>query len=527
MAAMTDDTRPDTAARRTLIALIAAAAGLRLIFLADLPPAIFRDEAEKGYNAWCIATTARDLAGHLLPLFINVFGVTTSAIYQYAAVPFVAVLGLNEWSTRLPAALVGLGTIIINYCYMARACGRKPALAATAFLAFSPWHIVFSRWAQQGIFLPLLISGALLAWQLWQAGSRRALPVAAALLGAAMYAYDIARLFVPLLMIGLVASRWRLLARHWRATLTALLAFLVTATPTLFLLITAPAAAQARFSAISIFQETTSALTVARVFASNYLSHFSPGFLLLHGDAELRHSAGVGHLTVIELVCVLTGVALTMFRRGPGERVWIWWLLMAPVAACLTREGVPHALRSIVFIPVIQNLAGVGAAWIFDKIPPARRALALRTGVLAGLLAFLPFAASYFGPYAGRAAINWQYGVKQALDAVEQSDPPVSSVIFYNVTGAEYLVAFYRNIPPAAIQSGDPAWSRYAFPPFNASLTAVCRAHEEAAAFVMLPIFRPPCAEAVISIEAPRRGGTAMAVYFNRAAAATDSGSQP
>ncbi|MCX7717049.1 MAG: glycosyltransferase family 39 protein [Candidatus Sumerlaeaceae bacterium] len=514
---MTDRMRPDAATRYVLIALFGAAVGLRVIFLGSLPPGMFRDEAEKAYNAWCLALTGRDLAGNFLPLFINVFGVTTSAIYQYAAVPFVAVLGLNEWSARLPAAAVGSATVAVNYLYMARACGRGPALLATGFLAFSPWHILFSRWAQQGIFLPLLLSSAMLAWQAWRNGLRAGLPAAAALFSLAIYAYDVARLFVPLLMLGLVASQWRTLLRQWRLVLVSLVVFLVVASPTIHLVLNSPAAAQARFRAISIFQDGSTPLSAARQFAFNYLNHFSPTFLLVRGDAEWRHSAGTGHVTAFELFCLLAGLAAVGLQRKPSDRIWIWWLLLAPIPASLTREGVPHALRAIMFVPAIQNLAGIGAAWLLEQAPPARRSLLVRAAVLAGLAAFLPFAASYFGPYAGRSAVNWQYGVKHALEIADAVEPPVHRIVFYNVTGAEYLVAFYRRTPPSAIREADAVWTRHAFAPFNAPLDRVCQAHDRHAAFIMLPVFTPPCADKVVLIEAPRGGGPVMAVYFNDA----------
>ena len=50
----------------------------------------------------------------------TITGVTTSAIYQYLAVPFVALAGLNEWSARLPAAIAALGTSFLNWMLMRR-----------------------------------------------------------------------------------------------------------------------------------------------------------------------------------------------------------------------------------------------------------------------------------------------------------------------------------------------------------------------------------------------------------------------
>src|SRR5437016_3820754 len=75
--------------------IILGGALVRFCGLEHHPPGLFRDEAEKGYNAWAIATRggAVELSGgapgvppiafHRWPWMINVNGTRTSAIYQY------------------------------------------------------------------------------------------------------------------------------------------------------------------------------------------------------------------------------------------------------------------------------------------------------------------------------------------------------------------------------------------------------------------------------------------------------------
>ena len=199
-----------------LTGILALAAFMRLWKLGSLPPAIFRDEAEKGLNAWFLWNGGVDAEGHVWPLFIKVFGVTTSAIYQYAALPFVAMGGLNEWTVRLPAAVVGIGTVALVWMLCRKVWDVRVAACAAAMLALSPWHIPLTRWAQQGVFLPLLFTGAAagLGWALAEikdsnrrwAGAR-GLAVAGVCVGLAMYAYDPARLFGPL-WVGAAALVW-------------------------------------------------------------------------------------------------------------------------------------------------------------------------------------------------------------------------------------------------------------------------------------------------------------------------------
>lgn len=44
------------------------------------------------------------------------------------------------------------------------------------------------------------------------------------------------------------------------------------------------------------------------------------------------------------------------------------WLFFMSLPATLTREGLPHALRSIGLIPPVMILSGFGAWWIYQKI---------------------------------------------------------------------------------------------------------------------------------------------------------------
>ncbi|MCX7626472.1 MAG: glycosyltransferase family 39 protein, partial [Candidatus Sumerlaeaceae bacterium] len=228
--------KPHSFRRSLVLLLVAASALLRIYQLDAIPPALFRDEAEKVYNAFCLASTAHDCSGKLLPLFIDVFGVTTSAIYQYAAVPFVWILGVGEWAARLPAAFVGTLTIWLTFLAAERLWGTRAAFWSALFLAFSPWHIVFSRWAQQGIFLPLWLSLALYCWALFLGRRTWAVLGSGVALGLAFYTYDVARAFVPLLVILLCTLYYRELRLQWRATIAAAGALLVVALPTLYLL---------------------------------------------------------------------------------------------------------------------------------------------------------------------------------------------------------------------------------------------------------------------------------------------------
>jgi hypothetical protein len=335
-------------------------------------------------------------------------------------------------------------------------------------------------------------------------------------LGLAVYTYDVARLFVPLFALGLLCFHKNEIRKRWRQTLLALLAFGVFSLPTFVLLVTATEQAQARFQRISIFQPEAKFLSIVRVFLGNYFAHYSPAFLLWRGDAELRHGAGVGVLNWGEAVPIVVGLVVALRQRSSWDRTLLWWFLIFPVAASLTREGIPHALRSIVAQPAVALLSGLGAARLVVGVQETWRKHVVQLIFLGGLLGFLPFAGRYFGPYRHESAANWQYGVKQSLELLAPHIDLLDSIVFYNIFGAEYLVGVYAKIPPRAFQLNAPRIGKFEFAPFNAPLRELYRAHVGPTAYVTLPLYSPPPGGHVVAISPAENAPPVAVVYLNR-----------
>ncbi len=523
-----------------LLIILIGAAAVRCWRLGNLPPAMFRDEAEKALNGWFLLNHGVDAAGRPWPVFVEVFDVTTSAIYQYATIPFLAVGGLNEWTARLPAALAGVTTVLFTWLLCKRVWGWQTAAWAAGMLAISPWHVPLSRWAQQGAFLPLLFVMA--AWGV--AGFLKSQPenreqqfdnnpqvgpavakwgrtfgllFAAACVAIGMYAYDPARLFAPLLGLAAFAIWWRVWVRRWPAVCAAMLVFLLFASPVIWLFATEREAAQARFNHLSVFQPGSSMGQAALAVFQNYISHFTPMFLLLRGDQELRHSSGVGMLNMAELLFAAIGAIITLRHKSRWGMFILLWMLLAPVAASLTRIGVPHALRSQMALPAWQILAAVGITGVATHFPPIKQKAFHQVIALVVLLGALPFFISYFGSYSRQSAINWQYGVKQSLQFL--NDPPTenSEVFFHNITGAEYLAPFYLKMDRPSYQHTLRGLSRYHFMPFQFPDRAPLSDVSRPAAWITPPGYTWPSTLFPVPITAPASEQMApvMLIYLN------------
>ena len=86
---------------------------LRLYQLGNVPVSLYWDEASLGYNAYSIATTLHDEHGEFLPYsrFIA-FGDYKPPGYIYIDALAVKLLGLSEFSTRLPSAMTGIILVV-------------------------------------------------------------------------------------------------------------------------------------------------------------------------------------------------------------------------------------------------------------------------------------------------------------------------------------------------------------------------------------------------------------------------------
>jgi hypothetical protein len=465
--------------------LVILAAMVRMTGLEHCPEGLFRDEAEKGYNAWAIATEGgvvefsagpdgRAIMGwKRWPYVVDVMGVKTSALYQYAGAPFVRFTGLTVAGTRMPAALAGTLTVALIGLLLLRLWPASYALAAMAWLALCPWHYLFSRWALQGIFVPLGMVGVLAGAAGVDGDRRWGFPLAGASLGFIFYAYSGAQPFALLWAAGLAALYGRQILNRpvWFALGVTLLA--VAAVPRAWIVLAGGGAA--RLDAVAIWtEEGASAMSVAASFTRNYLAHFNPVFLFLRGDELPRHGIpGLGQLLWIDAVLLPLGAWISFRRRMPLRGALLMAFLLGPVGAAITRVGIPHALRSLPMVLPAAVWGGIGLAavadWVRDRVvrggmthsgarpqhpilAPLWRGRILRVLVITaamllagrvygiylqeyrrGELAQLAFAASE------RAAFE-----KVRAERREGENVWVSGAILY----APYFALFYNGLPP-------------------------------------------------------------------------------
>ena len=450
-----------------LLAIVVLASYLRLTRLADLPAGLFCDEAGLGYNAYCLAETGKDETGTTLPLYVWSFGVSyKNPVFVYSGILPIAIGGLNDFTTRLPSALYGIGTVIAMFFLGRALAGPWLGLAAAAILAVLPWHLHFSRIAFELITLPFFfIIGLTLLVRFTQ--GRRTLPAAMFFLGASLYTYVPAKLFVPLFVIGFtllyLPELWR---RRWESAI-ALGVLLVTVAPVAVFDVTHQRQSGQYFRATSIFGSGGSSDELARRFAENYQAFFSWRFLFQSGDSISRHAVpGHGELYPFLLPLLVLGIVFCALRRSRTFLLPLWWLLLYPIAAAMMTE-IPTASRAFIGSPAFALLAGIGAYMVL-RLPaqflPRAAAVAAQLVVLgAGAAWAAPQVQHYWHLYtdvyprgSAKSYTGFQFGHRDVVHYFLEHRDEYDAMFLtpHDNNQPQSFLLFYSAFPPEELHKG-------------------------------------------------------------------------
>ena len=120
---------------------------LRLFHIAATPLGMHIDEAGLGLNAWSIANFGTDRYGNPMPVCPSNFYGEQSAFYTYFCALLVKIFGLNIYTLRMPAAIMGILAVLFGALLIREKWGRKGFFTGLALLGIFPYFIMNSRFA--------------------------------------------------------------------------------------------------------------------------------------------------------------------------------------------------------------------------------------------------------------------------------------------------------------------------------------------------------------------------------------------
>ena len=451
--------------------IVAVAAFLRIYQLGSVPPSPYWDEASLGYNAYSILKTGHDEHGKFLPLTnFAAYGDYKPPLYIYAAVPSIAIFGLNEFAIRFPSAFFGTLTVLLTYLLVKKLFNKEEiALLASLFLAISPWHLQFSRAAFEanlGLFFSTLGIYLFLKFakdnKNWIFGSLLSFV-------AGMYTFTGQKLFEPFIVLILAIQFRKEVIANWKRVAVAAAISAIIFLP-LFKFAAFTQEGKLRFNEVTIFndldpvsqantyrEEDSNAwwsniihnrrVNYAYLYLIHYFDAFDPSFLFTHGDVNPRLSIQeVGELYYIDLPLVVLGVFFLISKKYKYSFLILGWLVVSPLGPATARET-PHALRMIHILPVYQILAAIGAYSLYKYFKYKKFIIA---GVALALFAnFFYYLHMYYIHWPLNYSDQWQYGYKQAVETVSPLYDGADHVVVSNFLGRPYIYfLLYNKVDP-------------------------------------------------------------------------------
>lgn len=468
-----------------LFLIVGLALFLRLYKVTSDPPSLNWDETSIAYNAYSIFKTGRDEWGQLLPLHFKSFGEYKLPVQIYGSIPGIVVFGLNELGVRITPVIYGTLTILLLYFLVLEAFKKKEiALIAAFFLAVSPWHIQLTRASFESSFAVFWIVMAI--WFLIKGLSKpKWLLFSMVPFAISVYTYNSARAFIPMFLVVVTLLGWKYFWKVKKWFILAGILFAVLMVPLVPFVLSG--AASARYKLVSITNEKglvprinerrgnsklpgilpklvhNKVTYLSFYFAQNYLAHFTPDFLFIHGAGHKQHHVqGVGELYWIQAPFILYGLYLLIKRKDKNLKILIPWLLLAFVPVALTNDSIPNALRTLNAAPVYQIFTALGIYYFFAGLKKKKVFWGLIVlSSLIFIINFSIFTKNLFVIYPKAYSRDWQYGNKQVVEYIKENYNKYDLITFSRTYGEPHIFTlFFLKYDPAKYQN-NPNLVRY------------------------------------------------------------------
>lgn len=411
----------------TVLLVVVAIAGiaLRVWKFGTVPGGFNHDGAMAAVDGKALADYGTDRFGTFLPALLTAWGFgQMSALLSYLIAIFVKLFGLNPVTARLPQLLASLAGGAFFYLFMRDVFGKRAGLAAAAFVAVDPWHLLQSRWALDCNLLPHFFMGGLYFLNRGLSGRRAWTCVSMVFFGLCMYCYGITVYTIPPFLAAVCAyylARKRLDARtalacagiylavSWPFFLTIAINFFKWETISLPFVTMQYFPESVRSNDILFFSEHP-----FRQLASNF-SYLMDTTILQKKDLPWNDIEGFGTMFLCSMPFMAAGVLELLRARTRGAKGLAVFALLAGAWVGLATNEVNVNRINLVYYGIMMFVV-LGMRFVAREIRFAGWGTAAVYAVLAVMLAN-----AYFGSYAGLIGQYFCEGFGEALASAEGS----------------------------------------------------------------------------------------------------------
>lgn len=470
-----------------LIGIIILAFALRFYRL-NVYPALNADEASWGYDAYSLIQTGKDQHGNAWPIDFQSFNDYKPGLYGYMVLPFVKVLGLNEWSVRLPNAILSVASVYLIYLLVKELFGKDKeflALTSAFFLSISPWHIQFSRGGWEANSATFLITlGILFFLKYFNENSKKVWQLVLGILSLilSVYCYQATRVIAPLIGLSLLIIYRKEIFKNIHHTVIAVSIGTILLVP--LLIDFSKGNVLSRAAGVGLFADPgprarveeqrgnysnpnskiaillhNKVVNYTLAFAANWASHFHGEFLFLSGDAVTRNKVPeTGEMYLTDIIFLSIGLIVLIRKKiEKNNLILITWIIIAPIASSLTFQS-PSALRAENLVTPLIIISALGFTKSVDlvrkvKLINLKNFIYLFLGfvIIWGVGRYLQM---YYFHMSKEYPYSSQYGVKELVDSVEKNQDKYKKILVTDRYDQPYILfLFYMKYPPAKFQS--------------------------------------------------------------------------
>jgi len=198
-------------------------------------------------------------------------------------------------------------------------------------------------------------------------------------------------------------------------------------------------------------------LSFLRGILGRYFNHLSAKFLFFEGDwSSRRHNTTYfGMMYLASLPFLILGLIITLGRKPKKhDYLFLFWLLMAPVPAAITRDSI-QGVRSLPMAVPLVYFEAVGLTVVLEasiKFKKIRTLLYLFliSGYLFNIIMYLDL---YYIHFPINSAKDWLYGYKDMVGYVAKVQENYQKVVITQKYGQPYIYyLFYNRYPPEMYQ---------------------------------------------------------------------------
>lgn len=474
---------------KILLSLILVLGGfLRLVNLASHPNAYSPDELAQGYTAYSIIQTGKDEWGSHNLSNLQSFGDYKPPIQTLLMIPSIKLFGLNPFAVRLPNAFFSIFTILLTYLIANLLFkNSKISLLSSLFISLSPWSLPMSRIALEANLIIFIISLATyLFLQAHQKNNLWLLLLSIIFFGISLFTYHSAKIFTPLFLIFLIIYQ-KTYSRP-KFIFTSLFLFFLFFALNFYL---NSQIKSNRTGDIAIFNPTDHWVSVSNsqyeitqnglpyivtklfynkiiylyeIFTHNYLSYFSPQFLITQGAGETTYGMipGYGVLGLIPGIGFILSLIILIQKKSPECKKSLFLLLftiMVPPLIAAVAKGQYSANRVSLMMPFIQIFSAFGLITFISQIKHYQKVFYIFTFCLFTVTTVI-FLQRYFFQGNQILAEGMLYGHQQANEYL-QNIPSDHIIYSRKLSEPQAYVNFFNQINPNIVQSESINWSKY------------------------------------------------------------------